>query len=224
MRTFYCLDLDRTLLDTGLLVELLDVYLAVEHADIARLVQAACREVEQSGGSYDIIRGIRQYTGDGTEQLLEGFVASVRRDTRLFLPYAQDLLAAITAHEQSWGVLTYGGEAWQRAKLEILGLEDQAAIIIPQKGKGRIIASWLGDDGRYRLPREYGDLMVDEVVLVDDKPVEFEELPNDTARGYLVRADGIDASLPSQQGEVASNVRIVSSLADVIACEQSRMN
>lgn len=219
-RVFDRLDLDRTLLDTTQLVALFENYLAIHHPELARLVRVARQEIEQSGGSYNILHGVRQHVADGGDQLVQDFSVSVRENKHLLLPYAKELIDAIIASGQPWGIMTYGGRQWQMIKLDLSGLGHVPVIIIPGKGKGKRIAGWQDSDGQYRLPETYGGSIVDTVVLVDDKPVEFDGLPIDTARGYLLRPNHATVTLPSQQGQAASNVRTISSLRDVIDLEQ----
>ncbi len=217
-QTFYVLDFDRTLFDTSAVVQHIEQFLMVEYPDIAETVGRERQRVEMSGGSYDMLASIRQHAPDTTDDLLASFVEHERHES-LLLPGADALMAAIEHAGHEWGIMTYGGEQWQRAKLRMAGLEDAAALVIERKGKGERIAGWRDDDGLYRLPRELGSRVVRQIVIVDDKASEFAGLPgDDSTRGYWVR--NAASALPSQEGSVPGGVSTVGTLHDVIAQER----
>lgn len=213
---FFALDFDRTLCDTDKVVQSLESFLEAEYPGLAARIHAERQRVEESGGSYDVVSTLEQDETVSVDAVLEHFVESERAHGRDFLlPGAQELLEAISLNRDGKGIVTYGGEKWQRTKLQLTGLGEESALIIDRKGKGERIASWRDRDGIYHLPKELGGRAVDEVIIVDDKPIELKGLPHDqTARGYLIH--NADRSLPSQWGEIDDDVTKVGSLLEVI--------
>ena len=216
--TFYALDYDRTLLDTNEVVRRFEDFLSTKYPDVATLLDDERRNIEESGGSYDILSAMNRYISEEVDGLIESFVASEQNPELLF-PGAKELLAAIDKAGHPWGILTYGGKEWQSAKLRLAGLGDAQALIVDTKGKGERIASWRDRSGQYRLPRELGGRTVAKIVIVDDKASEFAGLPSDgTASGYRVR-NASGNQLPSQMGELPANVVSVDGLTEIIAYE-----
>jgi hypothetical protein len=114
--------------------------------------------------------------------------------------------------------MTFGGRAWQAMKLKLLGFSVDEAIILESKGKGRQIGTWQ-KGGIYQIPSDFGGGIAHEVILVDDKAVEFLGLPLDGARGYMVRK-GREELLVSQRGDLPVNVRVIHNLIDIIKYER----
>jgi len=216
--TFFVLDFDRTLCDTSLVMHQFEEFLRDDYSELAAQLHATREQIEQTGGSFDVMTVLSDVKGISIEDILSRFVEKETGKTAYFLPGAQLLLHAITEAGSRWGIMTYGGEDWQRTKLRLLGFDDSSAIILSKKGKGAQIASWKEVEG-YRLPVIFGSGIVERIVLVDDKAVEFTGLPEES-QGYLLRANADDALLLSQRGDVAFNIMVVHDLDEVIVHEQ----
>lgn len=114
--------------------------------------------------------------------------------------------------------MTYGGEVWQKAKLNAAGLGSAPHIIVDSKQKGDVISRWYQPNEKvFTVPFPDGSRMVAaSICLVDDKAQAFTGMP-EQARGYWVQSEEL---LESQRGEVPASVVPVSSLTDVVEKEK----
>lgn len=212
---FYAVDLDRTLLDTTKFVGVFEGYVEdVLSAEITDKLRQFRTEVEQSGGSFDVFKQLGQMVSEQDFNLIkEGFLDYLKGgsvETDFLMPSAHELIEKLSAcDDANWGIVTYGGEEWQKLKLSTAGFENTPSLIIDKLGKGGLIASWRNSDGSFSLPPEFGSSSAKEVVLIDDKPVEFTGLP-EGARGYVVG---------DRQGDLPSTVERVSGVKDILGKE-----
>jgi hypothetical protein len=156
-----------------------------------------------------------QLSAAEVENYVDTFVTEVESYAFL-LDGAEELLTTFS-HQGNVGIVTYGGEQWQEAKLRMTGLETYPHLVVPRRGeKGRLIASWYDASHQtFTIPQELGGGEVNEIVLVDDKLAEFDGLPESPhAHGYLVSNASIH--------EVAANIAIVASLREVLQRESDR--
>ena len=218
---FFALDLDRTLCHTDAVVQRLESFLLLRQPVLARALHDDRQAIERTGGSFDIVAGLERRGATAVQDVIKQFVyETAPQGKSLLLPGAKELLAQIEGAGCTWGVLTFGGEVWQQAKVQLLGLPVERTLTVSERGiKGRLIAGWQQPDASYQLPDIFGGGHVGEVVLVDDKYGELMGLPSDgSARGYYVRRyakhppDGRPSELPL-------SVRAVETLHDIIRSE-----
>ncbi len=215
-REYYLLDFDRCLADTDKLAEVFFDKVGAHTGITKDQLDLARRDVELSGGSFDAVAYIQdKLESSGDSQIFElierDFIDSVRADDYL-LPGARELLQKLENLQH--GIMTYGGERWQRMKIAAVALDNVAALITATPKKGQLIASWQQSDSTFKLPRELNsnDQAFGSVVLIDDKAVSFRELPSN-AKGYQVLPSG--NVLPSQAGDLPGNVTRVETLHDI---------
>ncbi len=195
-RVFHAIDLDRTLLDTPRLTT--DVINIVEAYDSALASEMRTDEVDAQirGESPPIYSRIAARFG---EKGLHEIMASVKFRDELLLPGARERLA-YTRSRQGWsgGIMTYGDETVQNWKLSLLGLEHEAHLVVDTRRKGALIASWALAEGGIQLPDAFGGVVVDTVVLDDDRAVAFEGLPDFCYGNWVhpVVAENEDSMLP----------------------------
>lgn len=227
--TLFALDLDRTLLKTSAVAEAFKKYVATTNAEASRQLGYSQEALEKTGGSVDMLAVLARAMGSpALRQCTDGFVDS-HRDRDYLEQGARELLSAVESHGQRVGIVTYGGREWQEAKLALVGFSNPGAevprLIRDEKGgKGALIASWYSPEtGLYHLPIELGGGTVAKVVLVDDKPIELEGLPdNASAYGYLYTGGTQPATgqLPvTAESQLPANVIVVNSLDEVIRKE-----
>lgn len=215
---FYIVDFDRTLVDTDKMTEVF-IEIAEEHGAISReQIQKANDDVTRTGDSFDTAGYVRdrlmsEDRGEEWDALEKQYIHE-SRSLNYLLPGAAELLEWLAAHGKRYGILTYGNPLWQHIKLTASGFNHVRHIILEQKEKGKLIASWQRDAETFRLPEAFGGGWADYIVLIDDKAVSFADLPAAPTRGYWV----LDAAheLPSQQGSVPDNVARCQTLQDVI--------
>lgn len=217
-RRFFVLDFDRTLCDTSYIFNELSRYLEEQHPDLSKGLNEERSRIEETGGSLDVMEALLSIDENMARRAIMGFIDSVDDSSKFLLPGADELLTAIANTGDSWGIMTFGGRAWQVMKLKLLGFNVDEAIILESKGKGRQIGTWR-KDGIYQIPSDFGGGIAHEVILVDDKAVEFLGLPLDGARGYMVR-DSREELLVSQRGDLPVNVRVIHNLIDIIKYER----
>jgi hypothetical protein len=222
---FWAIDFDRCLGDTAALYELF-----IETVSLLGLVEAGNlqmirEQARASGGSSDIISYLfdRQLIArESFPSLARAFQERVRSQPGGVLEKgAREFLEYLVRTDQSFGIMTYGGEVWQRLKIAASGLGEMSCMIVSSPQKGQIIAQWYHQDkAGFAVPQELnsGRLWAREVVLIDDKATAFTDLP-DQARGYWLQLS--DLLLPSQRGDVPDRVAIVKSFGEIVGREQS---
>lgn len=192
-------------------------------------MRRAREETETSGGSFDTAHHVfdeLRRTGDTTswDYLTDIFVHAARQQDMLE-PGAREVLEMLDQNGASFGIMTYGGELWQRVKLEASGLKEVAYLITSSKAKGLMIAGWQQKNGQFALPLELtGKKMIiaSHITLIDDKAASFEGLP--------LGADGIHILPPlgqeqllSQQGARPASVQAVHGLLAALSLIMARL-
>lgn len=226
MRTkFFALDFDRTLGATSTIASKFTSFIGRENEELGAIISSKQHKIESSGGSFDIVDALRHHIGTKALQAYMDTFIELQQDMSFLNEGAASLIDAIQESNHHLGILTFGGKQWQEMKLRAATLERYDRMIVAEKGKkALLIASWYDkDQEKYQLPDEFGGGLVDEVVLVDDKAIEFSGLPeNGSARGYLFRDMSIPI-LPSQQavseGDIPTTVTVVASLSEVVEKE-----
>lgn len=185
--TFYILDLDRCLVDTEKLQTLLERVIEQEISITPQEMNLARREYERTNGSFDTagyVMGILDSQGiDGPSVWLEIkrlFIHEAQTQDMLE-PYARELLDTLSATRTPFGIVTFGGDAWQLTKIAAAGLEAIPHIVTHDQAKGRLIASWQRVDGSFLLPGQLAGqaLITRQLFFIDDKPVSFYGIPSE---------------------------------------------
>lgn len=142
--------------------------------------------IESSGGSFDIIRYLLDSIDIDQALLSEierSFVARVQLYPEFYrYAGASDLFVHLKQNQYPCGILTYGGQAWQRMKLRTTGFADEPYLITDCKNKGLQIAAWLQEG---EVPNELGGGKITSAIVIDDKAESFVGLPV-TERGIQV--------------------------------------
>ncbi len=115
----------------------------------------------------------------------------------MFEPHAKQLLDRLDAKSAHYGILTFGGLQWQTLKLRVAGLLHVPHMIVSNKAKGQLIASWQQSDGGFIVPVPLAGnqaVRVERLVLVDDKPLSFEGIPKEVV-GVCVGPQATEAEL-----------------------------
>ena len=208
---YYVLDLDRTLFDTNkdanILRDVVAEYDELLAVDLKKRVELSAT----TGVSFSMHDFIA--TGLSAENLQRVEVEYMRQATAqdLLNPGARELLIALE-HQAARhaGIMTYGSDKGQRLKLQASGLDSFPAMIVDTTSKGGVIAGWQQPGGGFRIPDVLarGSLLVDKVVLIDDRTRSFKDLPPG-AEGYVVQP-----KLPIVD-PLPDTVKIVSTLDEV---------
>lgn len=221
-QVFFAIDFDRCLTKGEafalLIMEILDGMGVISYVEL----NEAKEFVESQGGSFMMLTYLRDrgYLDSETEvKLAEVFCARAAKDRSKYIADdADELFAYLKSQQIPHAIISYGENSWQELKIKAAGFEDVPHQIVSHPRKSDELRSWLNDDGRYALPRIFGDRTVEEIVLIDDKAVAFEALPP-RVRGYWMRAK--DGSLvPSQRGIVPESVTTVYDFKSVIENEK----
>ena len=218
---FNVVDFDRTLADSDKLLEVF-MEIANDYYNIPRgQIEKADRDVKLKGDSFDTASFVRDHLladkqRDGAEEWekLQKQYIHESRALNMLLPGAAEFLEQLAAEKEHYGILTYGNPLWQHIKLTASGFNHVPHIVMERKEKGRFIRHWQQEDGTFRMPAEFGSVIVSRVVLIDDKAVSFAEFPETPSEGYWV-LDQTGEVLPSQMGEVPPNVRNAKDLFEV---------
>lgn len=220
---FVLLDLDRTIGDTTQLFQrLVQVVDKKFHISATDFVNAAARE-EASGGSFDAgeyLRGVLSAKFEGSErvascmeEVASELVKGVDRADCVLNPGASALMGRLTLNNLFYGIITYGGEWWQKTKIKACQLDKVPSMIIDTKNKGELIESWYVPRRGYVMPEAFNGggipTVSKSVWLVDDKLVSFRGLNPSRARAYWYQP--VDVG----EVEVPTNVARIKHLEDV---------
>jgi hypothetical protein len=182
---FYILDLDRCLVHTEKLQALLEHIIERELAITSGGMDLARREYEKMGGSFDAAGYVMEILdGKGIDgpalwvAMKRLFIREARAEDMLE-PYARTMLTLLREKKKDFGIVTFGGDAWQLTKMAAAGLDDIPHIVTHDQAKGRMIASWQRSDGSFLLPRQLAGrpTIARELFFIDDKPVSFDGIP-----------------------------------------------
>lgn len=217
---FYALDFDRCLGDVEALSEFFNKIIVSMELVTADRLMAARRSVELSGGSFDMVQFLRDEIGEmATKRAIERFCGTPSSESFL-LPGAAELLAFLAQANLPHGIVTYGGERWQRAKIQRSGLWGVPTLVLDTPKKAETLLSWHDEESEwFVLPQEFADGRPNEIVLIDDKAKAFDGIDEQSnIRGYFVQSG--ELLLPSQEGSVPASVRPVQSLHEIVNYEQ----
>lgn len=169
---------------------------------------------ETKGESFDLLSYVKTVlSGEERVRLHESFVE--RTQTKDVLNNgARELLTSLRERSIPFGILTYGSYEWQLLKLRTAGLDNVPYLITEVSGKGRLLRSWVDADNYIILPKELGGYYARSIVMIDDKVREFNDIPLDLVKGYVLRPKN-GLLLPSQQGVVPKHLTVVNSLRDI---------
>lgn len=217
--TYVVLDLDRTLIDTELINKTYEKIVAESSNDLSEAMNLAKQADEAAGRSFDPHLFVREALLDSVAIMNDFEVELTNRlngRDDVLNPGALELIDQLKTWGVAHGILTYGHSEWQRIKLQVSGLDRKLpSKITADKHKGAEIGSWQSDTGEFHVPveltsHEIGAAAVYQtVVLVDDKAVSFEDLP-DGVKGIWYRPS--EHLLLSQQGDVPATVTVVDHL------------
>lgn len=222
-KTFFVLDFDRCIANTDKFHEVLMSIIQRETATItAEELYKARSSAEQIGQSFDTIDYIRRAL------VASGEVKSWQKIQQLFIreaktqdmlePYAAELFRTLEKKHLLYGIITYGGEAWQLAKIEAAGLLHVPHLVTHTVEKGRLLAGWKHKSDIFTIPSaltyDFRPLEVSLIVFLDDKARSFVDIP-DGVRGVFVRSPTREL-LPSQRGTLPPNVTSVQGLHGAI--------
>jgi hypothetical protein len=218
----FVLDLDRCLI-TDRAYSLLEQVIVNASLVTLESFHAARQKVEISGGSFDSIKWL-QYEGGVSDvqvrMLLERYVVKAHSldPDNLLAPGARDLINILRNRNLNYMIMTYGGERYQKAKIDAAGLSSIPYSVVDHRHKGRHIASlWSESSQLFEIVTNQSTYRTPTITLVDDKASAFDDLPPlPQARGYWLKAGNV---LRSQAGDIPSNVKIIKTLTDIISIE-----
>lgn len=219
---YYVLDFDRTLADTEKLHNVLEQVIEQETTITVDELKAARQKVEQAGSSFDTVDYIKQLlvTSPGARSWLDleqVFVTKAHKEDML-LPGAKELMTLLDQKQIPYGMITYGNEAWQLAKIEAANLASVPHVVTHLLHKGELLKGWQQPDHSFVIPpaltRDFTPMTVSEIIFLDDKAKSFTDIPPGVKGLYVQPLKG--GLLPSQQGSVPEGVRVVKGLFEAI--------
>ena len=220
--TFYAIDFDRCLSDTHKLDTVFyEVVDEQENVD-GDALRSERKYIEDSGGSFDEVVALQKQIGSSA--LVDFFDTFVERarERDMLSDGARELLDALVANDKLFGIVSYGGEQWQRIKMRASQVEDIPTLITAQKEKGKLFRSIQQEDKTFLIPAELittgSPVVAQSLVFMDDKAIAFTDYPTENARGYWVQSPSHPLLL-SQRGTVPDNVRVAQGLREVISFE-----
>lgn len=220
--TFFAIDFDRCLTKGEtfalLYMEVLDELGVIAYVDI----NAVKNELESRGESLLMLTYLRDnglFDAHTEQQVAQLFYERAQAKRYNYVADDADVLFDyLRAKKIPHAIISYGENSWQELKIKAAGFDTVPHQVVSHPRKSDELRSWLKGD-EYHLPRIFGGETADEIVLIDDKAVAFDNLPSHV-RGYWMRAkDG--SLLPSQQGTVPDSVQIVYDFKSIIEKEKN---
>lgn len=208
-KPLYVLDLDRTLIDTDKIVELLEEVLNQQGFDSSTIVEKIER-ARLSENDIDAKEAIDSL-GIGAWKAVEKYFLQESMKDKLVFDDARSFLGRIRSADLPHIILTFGvSRAWQSLKLKSAGLEDVPSIVSNSREKSRTINGWRSENGVY-TPPGFAKLSASNIVLVDDRPGAFLDISDNNLKGYLINRSGklgADFVVPEK-------VSVISSLSEI---------
>lgn len=222
MSSFYVLDLDRTLVDTDKLYKVLETVLERDTPIKIDQLYTARAKIEVRGESFSVARHIRslleELRSEVTWQDVQAAFIHEALRADMLEPYAKELLQVLDEKNLPYGIITYGTEAWQLAKIEASGLDNVPHLVTRIKEKGLLLAGWQRADRLFIIPpamtRDFIPLVVDSIIFLDDKAVSFKNIPVGVRGVFVTSPTG--ELLSSQRGALPVNVATVVGLDSAI--------
>jgi hypothetical protein len=194
---FFVLDFDRTIANTDMFHELLEVIVEQETGISAVKIGQAKRDAESASEPFDTIgyvqRLLHEVGGNKTlSKILHLFITKAQT-MNMRTPGTDTLLHLLDEKGIPYGIITYGGASWQLAKIEAAGLLAVPHLVTHIQEKGRIFESWKRRDGLgfvvpLALTRDLHPLQVTTLVFLDDKAVSFRHMPEEGVKAVYVAA------------------------------------
>lgn len=212
---FYILDLDRTLIRTDDLRGLFEDVIAesglISRKEIHEARMLVKSNFDMAGFVYGQLteRTSPEEAAAAMTRLRAKFVGAAQVND-YFEPHARELIDLLESRQLAFGILTAGGQDWQQAKIEAVGLEKVPHLIVQTTRKGDLIASWRQTDGQYYLPDELTGqprVIATSLVFVDDRKVSFLDIPSDVCAIRVLsvsagEAQEVEEDLPANVTEV----------------------
>ncbi len=220
--TFFILDFDRCIGNTNKFHTILEEVISQETVVSKQQLSDAKRNAESRGETFDTIRYVKnalEEMGGITSWLsIEREFIRQAQKLNMLQPYARQLFSILENEKLPFGILTYGSEAWQLAKLEAANILHIPHLVTSLEGKGAILTGWKKPSGFVvppALTKEFTPLQVASIVFLDDKAVSFKGIPSGV-RGVRVAPDDGSALLPIQQGQLPEGVTNVKGIYGAI--------
>lgn len=210
--SFFVLDFDRTLGNTDKFHEVLEDTIAKETNLTVDFLRHARFKAEDIGQSFDTISYLREHLRDTGSlsvwpDIQRKFINAAQRQDMLE-PGANELLRLLKAKGFRFGILTYGNEAWQLAKLEAAWLLSVPHLVTHIQEKGQILKEWKHAAGDFVIPpsmtEEFVPFHARTIVFLDDKSKSFASIPTNVVGVRIRPPEGI--KLEEQKGPLPLNV------------------
>lgn len=220
---FVVLDLDRTLFDTDTFVEYIWRLLPGFAIGVQELEDLKAYEISQRGKQLDLIQEIsRRFKGRLSIDELTARMADIGGEELLYRGVSE-LLVELKQNDVPTMIMTYGSQASQEMKLQLMrlslgkGAEMPYSTIVTHQRK----AAWLAEqcvqaqDGARVVPKELYDgksIAAQQIVVVDDKKSNLEAPLAEGIGGMLIDNDGTSgagAAVGIDQVSVAQLLRDV---------------
>jgi hypothetical protein len=220
---FYVIDLDRTLVNTERLYEVLEFVLERDTDVSVQQLKEEREVIEANGDSFVMTNTLRRLLEDANsavswQQVQQAFIREAQRIDDVLEPYAAELLQLLNDKQLPYGIITFGSEAWQLAKIEAAGLLDVPHLVTRIKEKGQLLTGWKHSENTFIIPpamtRDFTPLTVDSIIFLDDKAVSFNDMPT-RVRGVFVKSPTREL-LDSQRGTLPPSVETVIGLNGAI--------
>lgn len=219
---FFVLDFDRTIGNTNKSHDVLEGVIERYTSITRQELQEARSQIEQTGASFDTVDYIKTMLIQAASpvtwlEIEEKFITEAHSQDMLE-PHAAELLEILNKKKIPYGIITYGNEAWQLAKLQAARLFEVPHLVTHILEKGQLLAGWKHGHETFIIPPaltlDFHPLEVNSIIFLDDKAKSFANLPSGVKGVHIRSVSG--QVLPSQQGTLPPDVASVAGLAGVI--------
>lgn len=218
VKTFYILDLDRTLFDTVAAANAWVDLIEAEDPALAAYIHQQIDDTLLTTTSFSIRESIVEKGGESLALKIDEAFVEYGKLHNLRHEGADALVEfAQQGDDSGVGILTFGNPEGQKLKVRVAGYDTVPVLATYEKHKGTLISGWYYD-GAYHLPDAFGSVTADSIVFVDDREFSFEGIREDVI-GYWLTSD---ISVLDEVG-YPLNVTPVTRLTAVIEAEQERL-
>ncbi len=224
-RTFFVLDFDRCMANTDKFHDILMHIIERETTTItAKELHRVRSKAEQIGQSFDTIEYVRRALAESGEgknwQKIQQIFIREAQTQDMLEPHVADLFRILDKKHIPYGIITYGGDAWQLAKIEAARLINIPHVVTHIVEKGQLLTGWKRGGGTFIIPpvltRDFHPLTVSSIIFLDDKARSFVQIPKGVQGVHVLSSVGAPL-LPSQRGTLPPHVTSVKGVLGAIA-------
>jgi hypothetical protein len=196
---YVAIDMDRTLLDTDAVIELLCMLMTQHGATQSEMEKEIADIYSQTGTSLQLLEYLREHHPEKIDVVIEEALALAEDGAikHLIFDGTAELFEELDKKQVPFGIMTYGNEEDQQFKLSLLrkiinrDAKSLPSIITQESYKALAITKWQKDVATedFIIPVEFGHdtpIHTKRIIILDDKKDNLVSPENERVLGVLV--------------------------------------